>query len=85
MMHAKIMLIDDHWVSLGSANLDPRSFFHNDELNICTNAPTLIQDVDPFFQRGFRESRLIQYADWQKRPLKQKLMGRLGNLLYWQL
>ncbi|MEO1093493.1 MAG: phosphatidylserine/phosphatidylglycerophosphate/cardiolipin synthase family protein [Cyanobacteria bacterium J06638_28] len=85
MMHAKIILIDDRWVSFGSANLDPRSFFHNDELNICTSAPALVQDVHEFFQQGFGESCLIQPDHWQKRPLKQKLMGRLGNLFYWQL
>ncbi|HSM81537.1 MAG TPA: phosphatidylserine/phosphatidylglycerophosphate/cardiolipin synthase family protein, partial [Nodosilinea sp.] len=33
MMHAKFVLVDDDWVSTGSANFDPRSYFHNDELN----------------------------------------------------
>lgn len=85
MMHAKIVLIDDCWVSLGSANLDPRSFFHNDELNLCTPDRKLIQQVEHFFQDGFAQSHLVQSPLWKKRPIKEKLVGRLVNCIYWQL
>ncbi|MBE7383854.1 MAG: hypothetical protein F6J95_020865 [Leptolyngbya sp. SIO1E4] len=66
-------------MSLGSANLDPRSFFHNDEFNLCTNAQHLIQSVEEFFQRGFDYSRLIQPPAWQKRPWQERVVGRIGN------
>ncbi len=85
MMHAKILLVDDHWMSLGSANLDPRSFFHNDELNLCVSDGDLIQQVESFFTQGFGESELVQFQTWQQRPLKERLIGRLANLVYWQL
>lgn len=85
MMHGKIMLIDDHWVSLGSANFDPRSFFHNDELNLCVSDRGLTQQVENFFKQGFERSELIQLPTWQKRPFKDRLVGRLANLAYWQL
>lgn len=85
MMHAKILLIDDNWVSLGSANLDPRSYFHNDELNLCTAAPDLVQSVETFFEQGFARSQLVQLADWQQRSRREMLIGRLWNFVYWQL
>lgn len=85
MMHGKSILVDNHWASLGSANLDPRSFFHNDELNLCNNAPALIQQLSAFFETGFSHSRLIRMEDWRKRPFKQKVVGGFGNFFYWQL
>ena len=85
MMHAKVMLIDHQWVSIGSANLDPRSFFHNDELNLCADEPALLEAVETLFAQAFEHSRHISVAQWQRRSLRQRLQGTLGNLLYWQL
>ena len=59
MMHAKAMLIDDCWVSIGSANFDPRSFFHNDELNLLITEHTLIKRIEDFFVDGFWSQSII--------------------------
>ena len=85
MMHAKVILIDDHWVSTGSANLDPRSFFHNDELNLCTQDPQLVRAVQHLFTEAFAHSRPVTRRDWRQRSLRQRLRGAIGNTLYWQL
>ncbi|MBD2153687.1 phosphatidylserine/phosphatidylglycerophosphate/cardiolipin synthase family protein [Leptolyngbya sp. FACHB-16] len=84
MMHAKILLIDDCWVSLGSANLDPRSFYHNDELNLFTNDRSTIQGVESFFERAFTRSYAVNLKQWLHRPLGERIIGKLSNLLYWQ-
>jgi cardiolipin synthase len=84
MMHGKSVLVDNHWASMGSANLDPRSFFHNDELNLCNNSPATIRQLEEFFVTGFERSHLIDTKTWEKRSLKQKIVGGLGNLCYWQ-
>jgi len=34
LLHAKTMVVDGQWVSIGSANLDNRSFALNNELNL---------------------------------------------------
>ena len=34
LLHAKTLVVDDRWVSIGSANLDNRSFALNNELNV---------------------------------------------------
>ena len=84
-MHAKVILIDDDLVCMGSANLDPRSFFHNDELNICTPDKSLVQNIHTFFEKGFDHSKLIEFREWKKRPWQQKVLGTLFNIGYWQL
>ncbi|MFQ4136413.1 phospholipase D-like domain-containing protein [Nodosilinea sp. PGN35] len=80
MMHAKFVLVDDDWVSTGSANFDPRSYFHNDELNISGAYPELARRVEQFFLDAMDNSRCITYADWQNRPGAEKVKGRLALL-----
>lgn len=80
MSHAKVALIDNQWVSTGSANFDPRSYLHNDELNVSTNKPELISKVDSFFQDALTNSHCITRSEWENRPLTEKISGRFGLL-----
>lgn len=82
MMHGKTMLIDDSWVSIGSANFDPRSFWSNDELNLSTSQPFLLENIENFLSNGFEESRKINYQEWKRRPLIQKIRGKVMLLFY---
>ena len=85
MMHAKLMFLDDQWVSMGSANLDPRSFFRNDEINISTQESALVGAIADFFKTAFEQSHLISRQQWQKRSQWQRWYGRSILMLYWQL
>jgi cardiolipin synthase len=78
MMHAKFLLIDSDWVSTGSANFDPRSYFHNDELNVSSSQPELIENVDRFFTNALNESNCLTYEEWQARPWNERLSGQFG-------
>jgi phosphatidylserine/phosphatidylglycerophosphate/cardiolipin synthase-like enzyme len=40
-VHAKVAIIDDHWLSLGSANLNEHSLFNDTEMNIVAHKPEL--------------------------------------------
>ncbi len=81
MMHAKFLLVDDAWVSTGSANFDPRSYFHNDELNVSGVYPALAQEVEQFFISALPDSQCLTYDDWQNRPRTEVLRGRAALLL----
>lgn len=81
MMHAKSLLVDDRWVSMGSTNVDPRSFYENDELNVSLADPALIHNIEQFLLDSFDRSRRVTLADWQRRPLWQRLQGQAGFLL----
>lgn len=86
MTHAKLLLIDDIWATTGSANFDPRSFCHNEELDICSAQPRLVEGIRATFEKGFAQSQIITYADWQKRPLiKHRVLGNVVDFFQWQL
>ncbi|MEC4805182.1 MAG: phospholipase D-like domain-containing protein [Jaaginema sp. PMC 1079.18] len=85
MMHAKMLLVDDSWVSFGSANFDPRSFFQNDELNVATAELDVVQQFDDYFLRALRKSDRVYYKEWQKRSFKERFVGKFWLLFYWQL
>ncbi|MDY7020760.1 MAG: phospholipase D-like domain-containing protein [Cyanobacteriota bacterium] len=85
MMHAKLVLVDQHWVSLGSANFDPRSFFQNDELNLSIASFDLIKQIESFFLEAFQNSNFVNLRDWKRRSILQRLIARFWLLFYWQL
>ncbi|MEB3356580.1 MAG: phospholipase D-like domain-containing protein [Synechococcales bacterium] len=76
MLHAKLMVVDGTWLSLGSANLDPRSLFRNDELNLSMRDADLSHRLETFFLRALEASRLITIPQWERRPYWQRLIGR---------
>ncbi len=80
MMHAKFVLVDDDWVSTGSANFDPRSYFHNDELNISGSYPQLAHNVEQFFLNALEKSHCLSHAAWQRRPRTERLKGQMALL-----
>lgn len=80
MSHAKLALIDDQWVSTGSANFDPRSSSHNDELNVSSNKPQLIEKIDRFFVDALANSQCLTRSQWQNRPITERIRGRFGLL-----
>ncbi|ACB49532.1 cardiolipin synthase-like protein [Crocosphaera subtropica ATCC 51142] len=85
MIHAKIILVDEDWICLGSANFDPRSFFQNDELNLSIKNRDFADRVEQFFIKAFEKSHLITIEDWHKRPFGDRLIGSFWSLFYWQL
>ncbi|MGB3509440.1 MAG: phospholipase D-like domain-containing protein [Microcoleaceae cyanobacterium] len=85
MMHAKIILVDKNWVSIGSSNFDPRSFFRNDELNISQLDRQFARQIEEFFIHGFSQSLLISKNQLRRRKLWERIVGRFWLLFYWQL
>jgi phosphatidylserine/phosphatidylglycerophosphate/cardiolipin synthase-like enzyme len=63
-VHAKVAIVDDTWMTLGSANLNERSLFNDSEVNVVS--------IDPALARDTRE-RL--WAEHLERPLAQ-IAGR---------
>jgi phosphatidylserine/phosphatidylglycerophosphate/cardiolipin synthase-like enzyme len=44
-VHAKVAIIDDHWLTLGSANLNAHSFYNDSEVNVVTCDAALARDT----------------------------------------
>jgi phosphatidylserine/phosphatidylglycerophosphate/cardiolipin synthase-like enzyme len=59
-VHAKIGIVDDAWLTVGSANINEHSFFNDTEMNIVTCDPTVA-----------RETRLRLWAEHLERAVEE--------------
>jgi phosphatidylserine/phosphatidylglycerophosphate/cardiolipin synthase-like enzyme len=44
-VHAKVGIVDDRWLTIGSANLNAHSLFNDTEMNVVTDDPALARDT----------------------------------------
>ncbi len=44
-VHAKVGIVDDRWLTIGSANLNAHSLFNDTECNVVTEDPELVRDT----------------------------------------
>ena len=44
-IHAKVAIVDDQWLTLGSANLNEHSLFNDTEMNIVSHDPELARQT----------------------------------------
>jgi cardiolipin synthase A/B len=68
-LHSKTALIDGVWATVGSTNLDWRSFLHNHELNAVVLGPEFGRQVQALFDKDLAESQAITLEAWQQRGL----------------
>jgi len=72
LLHAKTMVVDGVWATVGSTNFDNRSFALNEELNLTLYDRPLAQRLEKDFAEDLKHSRKITYEEWEARPLKEK-------------
>jgi cardiolipin synthase A/B len=77
-MHAKTLLADRDWATIGTANLDYRSLFVNDEINLVSTDGRLNAELAAQFQRDLAESREITECAWQRRPALALVAESIG-------
>jgi phosphatidylserine/phosphatidylglycerophosphate/cardiolipin synthase-like enzyme len=83
-VHAKIGIVDDKWLTLGSANLNEHSFFNDTEMNIVTCNPTIARETRLRLWSEHLESSIDQVAgepahvvDELWRPIAEEQRRRL--------
>ena len=81
MLHAKTILVDDEWVSVGSTNFDFRSFEHNFEANIQIYSKSLNAQMAEIFHNDLKSCTRIYPAQWRKRPMLKKMFSSITRLL----
>ncbi len=81
LMHAKTAVIDGVWSTVGSANIDQRSFIHNNELNAAVVSAELARDMEAMFRRDLESSRRIDATEWKERPARERISEFLSSLL----
>jgi cardiolipin synthase len=83
-LHAKTAVIDGAWSTIGSANIDYRSFLHNYELNVMVIDPAFGRDMESAFNEDLRDSKEVTLEQWHDRPISDRIKewaARLGQ--YW--
>ena len=78
MIHAKVLVVDDLWSVVGSTNCDNRSFGINDEVNLAGCDPQLANDLSEDFAADVATSKLVTFAEWERRPFTERLHEALG-------
>jgi cardiolipin synthase len=84
-LHAKVMLIDESWAVIGSANLDQRSFHRNFEVNVIVDNPAFGQQVADMFREDLARSRRIIIEEHERRGWLVRLMERFCAPVSWFL
>ena len=77
MMHTKLLIIDDEMVSVGSTNFDIRSFRVNDEASLNVYDHAFAAQMTAAFEQDLEKTRKYDYAMWERRPLREKLVEKL--------
>ncbi len=84
LLHAKTALIDGVWATVGSTNLDWRSFLHNQEINAVVLGSEFGERMRAAFEADLAQSKQIMLEQWEKRsPLQRVKEGFARLWQYW--
>jgi cardiolipin synthase len=83
-LHAKTAVIDGSWSTVGSTNMDMRSFLHNKEVNVVVMGDSFGKEMENAFRDDLHDSNEVTLASWKQRPVGQRFKDWLARLLsYW--
>lgn len=81
MLHAKILTVDGMVASVGSANLNQRSFQYDEEVNLVVFDPDVVRQLDEDFDDDLVHSERIDPARWAERSLVQRAAERAASVV----
>jgi len=83
-LHAKTAVIDGIWSTVGSSNLDYRSFLHNDELNAVVFGTRFGKQMEDQYRADLKDSKILTLQAWRERPIRNRLKELFSRLFqYW--
>jgi cardiolipin synthase len=83
-LHAKTAVVDHTWSTVGSSNLDIRSFLHNSEVNLVILGSEFGTTMESAFAEDLKNSIPVTKEDWEKRPFSDHLKEWAArNFEYW--
>src|SRR4030095_5966314 len=84
LLHSKTAVIDGVWSTIGSTNLDWRSFLHNDEVNAVVLGQEFGAQMQAMFEVDLAASNPITLEQWNDRSIgmrMKEMTARVGA--YW--
>lgn len=85
MYHNKLLIVDEVWTSVGSANFDNRSFRLNDEVNMNILDAAFAAQQTTAFEADLQRSRPVSLKEWKHRPWTERLLDNIAGLVRSQL
>lgn len=81
-LHAKVAVIDGHWATVGSSNLDPLSLLLAREANVVVDDLAFAQNLQGRLEHAMREAgSRVDPAEYAARPFVQRLLDRVAYVL----
>jgi cardiolipin synthase len=80
-MHAKALVIDGEFSLVGTANLDVRSLTLNYETCVAVYSAEFADTMKCIIHEDMASSSEVSLADWQRRPMRRRLLENLAALL----
>ena len=80
LLHAKTALIDGVWSTVGSTNLDWRSFTNNQEINAVVLGQDFAKQMQTMFEKDLESSKPITLEAWRQRSLGARIKERIARL-----
>ncbi len=85
MMHAKTMVVDGVWTTIGSSNFDDRSFRLNDEVNVNVYDDDIAAQMEVMFHEDLKHCEEVLLRKWFKRGWLDKLKEKMAEVFRPQL
>ena len=83
-LHAKTAVIDGVWATVGSSNLDMRSFLFNKEVNVIVLGDGFGKEMEDAFKEDLKNSTQVLGKDWDRRPEADRIKEWTARVLsYW--
>ncbi len=76
-IHAKNIITDDECGICGTVNMDYRSFYLHYECGVVINEHPVVSEMKKDFIDTMKISKKLNYEEWKKRPLGQKIMQQV--------
>lgn len=80
LLHAKTAVVDGVWSTVGSSNLDWRSFALNHEVNAVILGRDFGRRMEALFAYDLERSTEVTLASWRERGVKPRVMEFIGRL-----
>lgn len=80
LLHSKTAVIDGVWSTVGSTNLDWRSFLSNDEINAIILGREFAQKMQVVFDKDLEASQEIDLLRWNQRPVLDRIKESLARV-----
>jgi cardiolipin synthase len=78
-LHAKVAVIDGHWATVGSSNLDPLSLLLAREANVVVDDPQFAHDLLARLEQALvQDCTPVDPKAYANRPWRQRFLDRLA-------